>query len=128
MFTTFEQQHNYYLEPPEPKIFAYDWRGDEIYYGDRYYEYDGDYILEDDLECYVKTELISKYGRLVSFYIFENEEDEPYLLPYDWRGNKIHSNDSYYYLYGDYILENDLEEYAKEVLVSEIRVAEEQLC
>lgn len=69
MYKTFEQQHNCYLEPPEPKIFAYDWRGDEIY-----------------------------------------------------------SNDSYYYLYGDYILKNDLEEYAKEMLVSELRIAEEQLC
>ena len=79
MFQSFEQLHNYYLEPPEPKIFAYDWRGDEIYYGDRYYQYNGDYILEDDLECYVKAELITKYGRGVSVYIFETEEDEPYL-------------------------------------------------
>lgn len=128
MFQSFEQLHNYYLEPPEAKIFGYDWRGDEIYYGDRYYEYLGNYILEDDLECYVKAELITKYGRGIPVYIFENEEDEPYLLACDWRGDEIYSNDSYYYLYGDYILENDLEEYAKEMLVSEIRVAEEQLC
>lgn len=125
MFTTFEQQHNCYLEPPEPKIFAYDWRGDEIYYGDRYYEYHGDYILEDDLECYVKAELITKYGRGVPVYILENEEDEPYLLAYDWRGDEIYSNDSYYYLYGNYILENDLEEYAKEVLAPVLMTAGE---
>ena len=54
MYTTFEQLHNHYLEQDEPQIFAYDWKGDEIYYGDKYYEYDGDYILEDDLEEYAK--------------------------------------------------------------------------
>lgn len=54
MYTTFEQLHNHYLEQDEPQIFAYDWKGDEIYYGDKYYEYDGDYILEDDLEKYAK--------------------------------------------------------------------------
>ena len=54
MFTTFEQQHNRYLEQEEPQVFAYDWKGDEIYYGEHYYEYDGDYILEDDLEEYAK--------------------------------------------------------------------------
>ena len=42
------------LVKDEPQIFAYDWKGDEIYYGDKYYEYDGDYILEDDLEEYAK--------------------------------------------------------------------------
>lgn len=125
MFTTFEQLHNHYLEQDEPQIFAYDWKGDEIYYGDKYYEYDGDYILEDDLECYVKAELITKYGRGVPVYIFETEEDEPYLLAYDWRGDEIYSNDSYYYLYGDYILENDLEEYAKEVLAPVLMTAGE---
>ena len=54
MYTTFEQLHNHYIEQDEPQIFAYDWTGDEIYYGDKYYEYDGDYILEDDLEEYAK--------------------------------------------------------------------------
>lgn len=54
MYTTFEQLHNHYLEQDEPQIFAYDWKGNEIYYGDKYYEYDGDYILEDDLEEYAK--------------------------------------------------------------------------
>lgn len=54
MYTTFEQLHNHYLEQDEPQVFAYDWKGDEIYYGERYYEYDGDYILEDDLEEYAK--------------------------------------------------------------------------
>ena len=54
MYTTFEQLHNHYLEQDEPQVFGYDWKGDEIYYGERYYEYDGDYILEDDLEEYAK--------------------------------------------------------------------------
>ena len=58
-------------------------------------------------------------------YIFENEEDEPYFLAYDWRECEIYSNDSYYYLYGDYILEDDLEDYAKEMLVSELMIAGE---
>lgn len=57
MYTTFEQLHNHYLEQDEPQVFAYDWKGDEIYYGERYYEYDGDYILEDDLEDYAKEVL-----------------------------------------------------------------------
>lgn len=57
MFGTFEQQHNRYLEQDEPQVFGYDWKGDEIYYGERYYEYDGDYVLEDDLEQYAKEVL-----------------------------------------------------------------------
>lgn len=57
MYTTFEQLHNHYLEQDEPQVFGYDWKGNEIYYGDRYYECDGDYVLEDDLEQYAKEVL-----------------------------------------------------------------------
>ena len=126
MFQTFEQLHNYYLEPPEPKIFSCDWRGDEIYYGDKYYEIDGDFILENDLELYVK-EIVDKYGGLVKTLIPDDKGNERMAFTYDWKGDEIYVGDSYYYLNGDCILENDLEEYAKEMLVSELRVAEEQL-
>lgn len=124
MFTTFEQQHNCYLEPPEPKIFAYDWRGDEIYYGDKYYEIDGDFILENDLERYVE-EIVDKCGGLVNTLIPDDIGDEPLIFTYDWKGDEIYVGDSYYYLNGDCILETDLEDYAKEVLAGELMIAGE---
>lgn len=123
MFTTFEQLHNYYLEPPEPKIFTYDWRGDEIYYGDKYYQIDGNFILENDLERYVK-EIVDKCGGLVTTLI-PDEGDEALIFTYDWKGNEIYVGDSYYYLNGDCIQETDLEEYAKEVLAGELMIAGE---
>ena len=124
MFQSLEQQHNHYLEPPEPKIFAYDWRGDEIYYGDKYYEIDGDFILENDLERYAEG-IVDKYGGLVTTLIPDDGEDEPIVFTYDWRGYEIYAGDSYYYLNGDCILEDDLEDYAKEMLVSELMIAGE---
>lgn len=124
MFQTFEQLHNHYLEPPEQKIFAYDWRGDEIYYGDKYYEIDGDFILENNLELYVK-EIGDKCGGLVNTLIPDDIGDEPLIFTYDWKGDEIYVGDSYYYLNGDCILEDDLEDYAKEVLAGELMIAGE---
>lgn len=54
MYDSFEALHNRYLEPPEDKVWGYDWRGQEIYYGDAYYEIEGDYVCEDDIDEYLK--------------------------------------------------------------------------
>lgn len=48
------KQHSAYLEPPEDKVWGYDWRGQEIYFGDAYYEIEGDYVGEDDIDEYLK--------------------------------------------------------------------------
>ena len=54
MYDSFEALHNRYLEPPEDKVWGYDWRGKEIYCGDAYYEIEGDYVCEDDIDEYLK--------------------------------------------------------------------------
>ena len=52
---TFEDLHAHYLDPPEPKVWGYDWQGEEIYVGDEYYDMDGDYVQEGDIEEYLKS-------------------------------------------------------------------------
>lgn len=52
---TFEDLHAHYLDPPEPKVWGYDWQGEEIYVGDEYYDMDGDYVQADDIEEYLKS-------------------------------------------------------------------------
>lgn len=52
---TFENLHAQYLDPPEPKVWGYDWQGEEIYVGDEYYDMDGDYVQEGDIEEYLKS-------------------------------------------------------------------------
>ena len=52
---TFENLHARYLDPPEPKVWGYDWNGGEIYVGDEYYDMDGDYVQLDDIEEYLKS-------------------------------------------------------------------------
>ena len=52
---TFENLHAHYLDPPEPKVWGYDWNGEEIYVGDEYYDMDGDYVQADDIEEYLKS-------------------------------------------------------------------------
>ena len=54
MYDNFETLHANYLDPPEPKVWGYDWRGQEIYFGDAYYEIEGDYVGEDDIDEYLK--------------------------------------------------------------------------
>lgn len=126
MFTTFEQQHNRYLEPDEPEVFAYDWRGDDIYYGDRYYEIEGDYVLEDDLEYYVKKVFAGdlKVPSCPAYKYYYFDYDPKYYRD-DWRGHEVFYGDNYYIIQGDYVLEDDLEDYAKEVLAGELMIAGE---
>lgn len=52
---TFENLHAHYLDPPEPKVWGYDWNGEEIYVGDEYYDMDGDYVQADNIEEYLKS-------------------------------------------------------------------------
>lgn len=54
MSNKFETLHANYLDLPEPKVWGYDWRGQEIYCGDAYYEIEGDYVCEDDIDEYLK--------------------------------------------------------------------------
>lgn len=48
------KQHSAYLDPPEPKVWGYDWKGEGIYVGDEYYDMNGDYVCEDDIDEYLK--------------------------------------------------------------------------
>ena len=54
MCNKFETLHANYLDPPEPKVWGYDWKGEEIYVGDEYYDMGGDYVCEDDIDEYLK--------------------------------------------------------------------------
>lgn len=54
MCNKFETLHANHLEPPEPKVRGYDWKGEEIYVGDEYYDMNGDYVCEDDIDEYLK--------------------------------------------------------------------------
>ena len=54
MSNKFETLHANYFDPPEPKVWGYDWKGEEIYVGDAYYEIEGDYVCEGDIDEYLK--------------------------------------------------------------------------
>lgn len=128
MFTTFEQLHNRYFEPPEADVLGRDWRDNEIHFGERYYEIEGDYVLKDDLKVYMKEVILKKYGTIVRTFNRYTEQGESVVFTYDWRGNEIYFGEEHYILFGDCIVEDDLEDYAIEIIASELRVAEEQLC
>ena len=61
---TFENLHAHYLDPPEPKVWGYDWNGEEIYVGDEYYDMDGDYVQVDDIEEYLKSTYLTTSIRI----------------------------------------------------------------
>lgn len=46
--------HNQYLEPEEDEIFGKDWNGNNIYYGDEYYDIDGNLVLVDGVDEFVR--------------------------------------------------------------------------
>ena len=60
----FENLHAHYLDPPEPKVWGYDWNGEEIYVGDEYYDMDGDYVQVDDIEEYLKSTYLTTSIRI----------------------------------------------------------------
>lgn len=64
MNNKFETLHAHYLDPPEPKVWGYDWQGEEIYVGDEYYDMDGDYVLVDDIEEYLKSTYLTTSIRI----------------------------------------------------------------
>lgn len=64
MCNKFETLHANYLDPPEPKIWGYDWKGEEIYVGDEYYDMDGDYVQADDIEEYLKSTYLTTSIRI----------------------------------------------------------------
>lgn len=61
---TFENLHARYLDPPEPKVWGYDYNGNEIYVGDEYYDMDGDYVQADDIEEYLKSTYLTTSIRI----------------------------------------------------------------
>nr|DAI14628.1 MAG TPA: protein of unknown function (DUF2175) [Caudoviricetes sp.] len=61
---TFEDLHAHYLDPPEPKVWGYDWQGEEIYVGDKYYDMDGDYVLVENIEEYLKSTYLTTSIRI----------------------------------------------------------------
>ena len=60
----FENLHAHYLDPPEPKVWGYDWQGEEIYVGDEYYDMDGDYVLVENIEEYLKSTYLTTSIRI----------------------------------------------------------------
>ena len=61
---TFEDLHAHYLDPSEPKVWGYDWQGEEIYVGDEYYDMDGDYVLVENIEEYLKSTYLTTSIRI----------------------------------------------------------------
>ena len=64
MCNKFETLHANYLDPPETKVWGYDWQGEEIYVGDEYYDMDGDYVLVDNIEEYLKSTYLTTSIRI----------------------------------------------------------------
>lgn len=46
--------HNKYLEPEEDEIFGEDWNGNNIYFGDEYFDIDGELVLVEEVEEFVR--------------------------------------------------------------------------
>ena len=46
--------HGQYLEPEEDEIFGEDWNGNNIYFGDEYFDIDGELVLVEDVEEFVR--------------------------------------------------------------------------
>jgi len=46
--------HNQYLEPEEDEIFGEDWKGNNIYFGDEYLDIDGELVLVEDVEEFIR--------------------------------------------------------------------------
>lgn len=46
--------HNQYLEPEEEKSFGEDWKGHDIYAGDEYFDVDGELVLVEDIEEFIR--------------------------------------------------------------------------
>lgn len=46
--------HNQYLEPEEDEIFGEDWNGNNIYFGDEHFDIDGELVLVEEIEEFVR--------------------------------------------------------------------------
>lgn len=64
MYDNFETLHANYPDPPVPKVWGYDWQGEEIYVGDEYYDIDGDYVQADNIEEYLKSTYLTTSIRI----------------------------------------------------------------
>lgn len=54
MFKTFTQMNNQRIDPDEPETWGHDYYDDDIYLGDGYYDFDGDLVLEHNVDRYVE--------------------------------------------------------------------------
>lgn len=52
--------HNQYLEPEDSKSFGTDWKGNDIYDGDEYFDIDGEYVKVEDSEEYLHILYVKK--------------------------------------------------------------------
>ena len=50
----FDKLHSQYLEPEEDEIFGEDWDGNNIYFGDEYFDIDGNLVLVDDIPEFIR--------------------------------------------------------------------------
>lgn len=50
----FEKLHEQYLEPEEDEIFGEDWNGNNIYFGDEYFDIDGELVLVEGIEEFIR--------------------------------------------------------------------------
>lgn len=46
--------HRQYLEPEDSKSYGKDWNGNDIYDGDEYFDIDGELVLVEDVEEFVR--------------------------------------------------------------------------
>lgn len=53
MYGNFETLHNKYLEPPEGKVWCRDWKGQETYEGDEYFDIMGELVPVDEIEEFI---------------------------------------------------------------------------
>ena len=50
----FDKLHSQYLDPEEDEIFGEDWNGNNIYFGDEYFDINGYLVLIEDIEEFIR--------------------------------------------------------------------------
>lgn len=50
----FDKLYSQYLEPEEDEIFGEDWNGNNIYFGDEYFDINGNLVLIEDIEEFIR--------------------------------------------------------------------------
>lgn len=55
-----EQAQINWLTPEDPEVWGRDYYDDEIYADEGFYDFDGDWVLEDNVDRYVKEVFIAQ--------------------------------------------------------------------